>query len=103
VVANKWYCETVRQIKDHPFHELRNGGRLIRDSKQIALELNTFFVSSVEELVQQLNAEQQLKFCKHQSIIQYSPFSLQQINEAKVLEAANSVNNSYTVVRIFFT
>lgn len=82
--------------KSKNIHELRIGGRQIRDSKQIALEFNTFFVSSVEELVQQVNAEQQIKFTKHQSINHYSSFSLQQTNEAKVLEAINSVNNSYS-------
>lgn len=82
--------------KSKIIHELRNGDKQIRDSQQIALEFNTFFVSSVEELVQQVNVEQQLKFTKHQSLNQYSLFSLLRTNEAKVLEAINSVNNSYS-------
>jgi len=76
--ANQWSSMKIRKI---------------RDSKQIAMQFNRFFV---EELEQQVNAEQQLNFSKHQSIIQYSPFSLQQSNEANVLEAIHSVNNSYS-------
>lgn len=45
--------------------------------------------------MQQVNVEQQLKFTK-QSTNQYSSFSLQLTNEVKVLEAIDSVNNSYS-------
>lgn len=73
--------------------ELKIGDHQIRDIKQIAQEFNNYFVSSVEELVQQFNFGNLIRPVQQQ-VTSSTTFSLEQTSESIVLDAINTIKLS---------